>query len=175
MRGVGAIVVQLLRFALYVGLHVLLVSKLVLFDLGWCFFYLGFILFLHISTPIVLQLVLSFVLGWSMDIFYDTGGVHAASAVLLGYLRPWVLRLLTPRDGYDASDTVNIHQMGWQWFIVYLSLLVVLHHAAFFLLELGSFRVIGLTLGKIVVSTLFTSTTLLIVQLLFFPTKRSGR
>ncbi|OUJ73878.1 hypothetical protein [Hymenobacter crusticola] len=175
MRGVGTIIVQLLRFALYVGVHVLFVSKLVLFDLGWCFFYLGFLLFLPISTPIVLQLVLSFVLGWSIDIFYDTGGVHAAAAVLLGYLRPWVLRLLTPRDGYDASDSVNIHQMGWQWFTVYLSLLVVLHHAIFFLLELGSFRVLGLTLGKIVVSTLFTSLTLLIIQLLFFPTKRSKR
>jgi len=175
MRGVGVIIVQLLRLALYVGVHVLLVSKLVLFDLGWCFFYLGFLLFLPISTPIVLQLILSFVLGWSIDIFYDTGGVHAAAAVLLGYLRPWVLRLLTPRDGYEAADSVNIHQMGWQWFVVYLSLLVVLHHTAFFLLELGSFHVLGLTLGKIVVSTLFTGITLLIVQLLFFPTRRSGR
>ncbi|GGF17696.1 hypothetical protein [Hymenobacter cavernae] len=175
MRGVGVIILQLLRFALYVGVHVLLASKLVLFDLGWCFFYLGFLLFLPISTPIVLQLVLSFVVGWTMDIFYDTGGVHAAAAVLLGYLRPWVLRLLTPREGYEAADSVNIHQMGWQWFVVYLSLLVVLHHAAFFLLELGSFRVLGLTLGKIVVSTLFTGITMLIIQLLLFPTRRSGR
>ncbi|QDA59609.1 hypothetical protein [Hymenobacter jejuensis] len=175
MRGAGVLLITVLRFAFYVALHVLVVSKLVLFDLGWCFFYLGFLLFLPISTPIVVQLLLGFVLGFTMDLFYDTGGVHAAAAVLLTYLRPWVLRLLTPRDGYDATDSVNIHQMGWQWFMVYLSLLVVLHHTAFFLLELGSLRSIGLTLGKIVVSSLFTGLTLLIVQLVFFPSRRRGR
>ncbi|MBC6992451.1 hypothetical protein [Hymenobacter sp. BT491] len=175
MRGASVLLITVLRFAFYVALHVLVVSKLVLFDLGWCFFYLGFLLFLPISTPIVVQLLLGFVLGFTMDLFYDTGGVHAAAAVLLTYLRPWVLRLLTPRDGYDATDSVNIHQMGWQWFMVYLSLLVVLHHTAFFLLELGSLRSIGLTLGKIVVSSLFTGLTLLIVQLVFFPSRRRGR
>ncbi|GAA3934436.1 hypothetical protein [Hymenobacter algoricola] len=173
MREVGVILIQLLRLAFYVAVHVFLISKLVLFDLGWCFFYLGFLLFLPIATPIVVQLVLGFVLGLSMDLFYDTGGVHAAAAVLLAFLRPWVLRLLTPRDGYDAADSVNVHQMGGQWFVVYLGLLVVIHHAAFFLLELGSFRAFGLTLVKIGASTLFTGLTLLIVQLLFFPSRRT--
>ncbi len=112
MKGVGVILLQLLRFGFFVGVHMLLVSKLVLFELGWCFFYLGFLLFLPISTPVVVQLVLGFGTGLLMDIFYDTGGVHAAAAVLLCYLRPWVLRLLTPRDGYDAADSVNVHQMG---------------------------------------------------------------
>jgi hypothetical protein len=173
MREVGVILIQLLRMAFYLAVHMLIISKLVLFDLGWCFFYLGFLLFLPIGTPIVVQLVLGFALGFSMDLFYDTGGLHAATAVLLAFLRPWVLRLLTPRDGYDAADSVNVHQMGGQWFVVYLVLLVGIHHAAFFLLELGSFRSFGLTLVKIVVSTLFTGLTLLIVQLLFFPSRRT--
>ena len=166
------LVVQLLRFGLYAGVHVLLISRLVLFDLGWCFLYLGFILLLPLNTPVVLQLLLSFAMGLTMDIFYDTGGLHAAAAVLLGFVRPLVLRLLTPRDGYDNSDTVNVHQMGWQWFSVYLTLLVLLHHAAFFLLELGSFRHFGLTMSKMLVSALFTSLALLIIQLLFFPVRR---
>ena len=172
MSGVGFFLVQMLRFALFAGVHVLLISRLVLFDLGWCFFYVGFLLFLPIGTPIVVQLLLSFGLGLTMDIFYDTGGLHAAAAVLLGFLRPWVLRLLTPRDGYDSADSVNVHQMGWQWFGVYMALLVALHHAAFFLLELGSFRNLGLTMGKILASALFTTLALLIVQLLFFPVRR---
>jgi hypothetical protein len=172
VREVGVILVQLLRLVFYVAVHALIISKLALFDVGWCFFYLGYLLFLPIGTPIVVQLLLGFALGFSMDLFYDTGGVHAAAAVLLAFLRPWVLRLLTPRDGYDSADSVNVHQMGGQWFVVYLGLLVLIHHTAFFLLELGSFRTFGLTLVKIVVSTLFTGLTLLIVQLLFFPSRR---
>lgn len=172
MSGLRFFVVQLLRFALYAGVYVLLISRLVLFDLGWCFFYLGFLLFLPLNTSIVTQLLLSFGMGLTIDIFFDTGGLHAAAAVMLGFLRPWVLRLLTPRDGYDSGDTVNVHQMGWQWFSVYLLLLVLLHHVVFFVLELGSFRHFGLTLAKLLVSALFTSLALLIVQLLFFPVRR---
>lgn len=165
-------IVQPLRYLVYVLIHVLLVSRLTLFERGWCFLYLGFLLFLPIATPVVVQLLLGFGLGLAMDIFYDTGGLHAAAAVLLAFLRPWVLRLLTPRDGYDAQDSVNVHQMGYQWFGVYLSLLVLLHHLAFFLLELGSFRYFGLTLAKVGLSWVFTSLALLIVQLLFFPVRR---
>ena len=172
MSALAVIIRQLLRFGLYVGVYVLLVSQLSLFDRGWCFFYLGFLLFLPLNTPISLQLLLGFLLGFTIDVTYDTGGLHAAAAVLLAYLRPWVLRLLTPRDGYDAQDSVNVHQMGWQWFSVYLLLLVGTHHLTYFLLELGSFRHFGLTLTRIVVSFAFTSVTLLIVQLLFFPVRR---
>ncbi|UOQ75874.1 hypothetical protein MUN84_14690 [Hymenobacter sp. 5516J-16] len=89
---------QLLRGVGYIALYVLLISgtDFVLFNLGWCFIYLGFLLFLPIATPIVVQLLLGFITGVTLDIFFDTGGVHAAAAVLLMYLRPWVLRLLTP-------------------------------------------------------------------------------
>ncbi|WP_460584277.1 hypothetical protein [Hymenobacter arcticus] len=163
---------QLLRFGVYAGVQVFLVGQLSLFGLGWCFLYLGFILFLPLSTPIALQLLLGFAMGLSMDISYDTGGLHAAAAVLLAYLRPWVLRLLTPRDGYDAQDTVNVHQMGWQWFSVYLLLLVSVHHVVYFFLELGSFQYPLRTLGRVGVSILFTSVALLIVQLLFYPVRR---
>jgi hypothetical protein len=40
MSGVGTLLVQVLRFLLYAGLYVLLISgpDFVLFNLGWCFF-----------------------------------------------------------------------------------------------------------------------------------------
>ena len=166
------LIFQPFRFGLYVLVHVMLVSRLVLFDRGFCFLYLGFLLFLPLATPIVVQLLLGFGVGLTMDVFYDTGGLHAAAAVLLTFLRPWVLRLLTPRDGYDAQDSVNVHQMGWQWFGVYLGLLVFMHHFVFFVLELGSFQHIGFMLAKVALSWLFTCLALLIVQLLFFPVRR---
>jgi len=172
MSVLATLVRQLLRFGIYAGAQVFIVGQLSLFGLGWCFLYLGFVLFLPLRTPIALQLLLGFGMGLAMDISYDTGGLHAAAAVLLAYLRPWVLRLLTPRDGYDAQDTVNVHQMGWQWFLVYLLLLVSLHHVVYFFLELGSFQYPLRTLGRVGVSILFTSVALLIVQLLFFPVRR---
>ena len=172
MSIVAVLLRQLLRLGLYLAVYVLLISKLTLFGAGFCFFYLGFLLFLPLGTPVAVQLLLGFGVGLLVDITDDTGGLHAAAATLLMYARPWVLRLLTPRDGYDTQDSVNVHQMGWQWFLVYLLVLVSLHHLAFFFLELGSFRHPLLTLGRAGASVFFTATALLIVQLLFFPTRR---
>ncbi|GAC1375700.1 MAG: hypothetical protein NVSMB30_20130 [Hymenobacter sp.] len=45
MSALRFLLAQVFRFLLYAGVHMLLISKLVLFDLGWCFFYLGFLLF----------------------------------------------------------------------------------------------------------------------------------
>ncbi len=110
-----------------------------------------------------------------MDVFYDTGGIHAAATVLLAYLRPYILLLLTPRDGYDQNDSANLHLMGWRWFLVYIFILIFLHHLTFFFLELAGFKLIGFTFLKILVSSLFTGTVVIIIQLLFFSRRRANR
>ena len=80
-----------------------------------------------------------------------------------------------PPDDYEKSDSVNVHVMGWRWFSVYTLFLVFIHHLALFFLELGSFREVGFTLVKVVVSTIFTFLVLVIIQLLFFSTRRASR
>jgi hypothetical protein len=108
-------------------------------------------------------------------VFYDTMGIHAGASVLLAFLRPHILNLLTPRDGYDINDSVNIHIMGKGWFFTLVFILLLAHHSAVFFLERVSFDDIWHTLLKIVVSTLFTGIVILILQLLFFSPKRTSR
>ena len=163
------------QFLIFLSLQVLLLRNLVLFDTAFCYLYIGFLLFLPIQMPKVLLLVLAFLSGLTIDIFYDTIGINAAASVLLAYLRPYVLLVLTPRDDYEKSDSVNVHVMGWRWFSVYTLFLVFIHHLALFFLELGSFREVGFTLVKVVVSTIFTFLVLVIIQLLFFSTRRASR
>ena len=163
------------QFVVFLGLQILLLRNLVLFNTSFWFLYIGFLLFLPIQMPKVMLLLLAFVSGITVDIFYDTIGINAAAALLLAYLRPYVLLVLTPRDDYEKSDSVNVHVMGWRWFSVYTLFLVFIHHLALFFLELGSFREVGFTLVKVVVSTVFTFLVLVIIQLLFFSTRRANR
>jgi hypothetical protein len=163
------------QFVVFLGLQILLLRNLVLFNTAFCFLYIGFLLFLPIQMPKVMLLLLAFVSGITVDIFYDTIGINAAAALLLAYLRPYVLLVLTPRDDYEKSDSVNVHVMGWRWFSVYTLFLIFMHHLALFFLELGSFREVGFTLVKVVVSTIFTFLVLVIIQLLFFSARRSNR
>ena len=160
------------QFILFVALQVLLVDNLVLFGTGCCFKYIAFLLFLPIGSSRMWQLFLGFMLGFTVDMFYDTVGIHAAASVLLAFLRPLVLNLLTPRDGYDTNDSVNIHVMGWRWFLSYIFILILFHHAAVFFLETINFQTALYTLTKIIASTFFTATVMVILQLLFFSPKR---
>ncbi|ARS37274.1 hypothetical protein [Pontibacter actiniarum] len=160
------------QFFLFVALQILLMDSLVLYSTGFCFIYIAFLLFLPLSINRVWLLVLGFIVGFTVDMFYDTMGIHAAASVLLAFLRPHVLNLLTPRDGYDSGDAVNIHTMGWRWFLAYTFTLVLIHHTAVFFLETVTFQTAWYTIVKILLSTLFTGIVMVILQLLFFSPKR---
>ncbi|MEJ7660920.1 MAG: hypothetical protein WKG07_15535 [Hymenobacter sp.] len=147
-------------------------GSLSLFGLGWCLLYLGFILFLPLRTPIALLLLLGFAMGLAMDISYDTGGLHAAAAVLLAYLRRLGAapahaprRLRCPGHRERAPDG--------------LAMVPGVFAAAgepappgVFFPGAGLVSAPLRTLARVGVSILFTSTALLIVQLLFFPVRR---
>lgn len=165
--------IHIARFVLFVALQILLLDNLVLFGTGFCFIYVAFLLFLPLGINRVWLLLLGFITGFTVDMFYDTVGIHAAASVLLAFLRPHVLNLLTPRDGYDSSDSVNIHLMGWRWFLAYSFTLILLHHTAVFFLETINFQTVWYTAGKALFSTLFTATVTVILQLLFFSPKRA--
>ncbi|WP_181305994.1 hypothetical protein [Rufibacter sp. XAAS-G3-1] len=166
--------IHVIQFVVLMGLQVLLMRNLVLFETGFCFVYIGFILFLPLEIDKVLLLLLGFVCGFTIDLFYDTSGMHAAATVLMAYLRPSMLKLLTPRDGYEVSDHASLPSMGWLWFLTYGLALIFVHHFTLFFLELNGFKLIGFTLAKIVASTLFTGTVLVIFQMLFFERRARG-
>ncbi len=163
-----------MQFVLLMSLQVLLMRNLVLFETGFCFVYIGFILFLPIDIDKMLLLLLGFICGFTIDLFYDTSGVHSAATVLMAYLRPSMLKLLTPRDGYEVSDHASLNSMGWRWFLTYGLTLIFVHHFTLFFLELNGFKLIGFTLAKIVTSTLFTGAVLVIFQMLFFERRARG-
>ncbi|MDX5438009.1 MAG: hypothetical protein LPK03_12480 [Pontibacter sp.] len=163
---------HIVQFFLFVALQILLMDNLVLFSTGFCFIYVAFLLYLPLTINRVWLLFLGFAVGFTVDVFYDTMGIHAAASVLLAFLRPHVLNLLTPRDGYDSGDTVNIHVMGGRWFLAYAFTLILFHHAAVFFLETINFQTALHTLVKTLLSTLFTGIVVVTIQLLFFSPKR---
>lgn len=94
-----------------------------------------FIILLPLEINFYLSLILAFTLGISVDIFSSTFGLNASAAVFLAYIRPMILKLIQPRDGYENISEPNIHQMGRLWFLYFAGIMVGLHHFWFFLLE----------------------------------------
>lgn len=145
-----------LRFVILVLLQVLVFNSLVLHGMVTPFIYIWLILMLPINTPLWSLLIVSFILGISVDIFSNTYGIHAFASVFLAYIRPNITRILTPKDGYELDARPSINEQGISWFAAYLSIAVFIHHTVYFLVEIMSIANFKYLLLKIVLSSAMT-------------------
>jgi hypothetical protein len=164
-----------LRFWLIIAVQVLL-NKLTLrwwaeptgFPVFVPLIYPLFILLLPFETPVWLALILGAVTGLSVDTLSNTGGMHAAAAILIAYLRPNVLTALLPRALEDyPGQSPSVKNLGWPAFLTYAGFLMIIHHAVFFSIEMWSFSNMLVLLLKIAASWL-TSMLFVVAYLLLF-------
>ena len=154
-------------FVVLVLLQVLVFNQVQLTGFLNPYIYVLFILLLPVSMPQYQVLLFSFMIGISVDWFSNTLGLHAASSVLMGFMRLPVMNLVSQRE----SDQVNypgLHQTGWRWFLLYASILVIIHHFFLFFTEVFSFAGFFRTLLRSVASSAFTIGILVISQFLVF-------
>ena len=159
------------RFIALVFFQVLILNNIELGGYLNPFLYVLFILMLPFDTPEWLVLIFGFVLGLTIDMFADTLGMHASATVFLAFSRKYILRVMAPRDGYETSFRPSIRKMGLQWFLIYSSILVFIHHFVLFYMEWFRFTDLLYTFMKIILSSVFTLMLMLITQFIFNPPK----
>lgn len=159
-------IAQIIFFFVYVLVQVMLLKNLVLFDSAFCFLYVAFILLLPFELSVTLTILVGFIVGFTVDIFYSSMGIHAFATVLMSYLRNYWLSVITPQGGYDVGNSPTIATNGVQWFLVYAIPLVFIHHFVLFFLEASGFDMFWFTMLKIMGSLLFTMTVIIFLQFL---------
>lgn len=160
-----------IRFVALILLQVLVLNNVAFSGSINPYLYILFILMLPFDAPKWLSLVSAFFLGLSIDIFTSTVGMHAAASLFMAYSRNYLLKLFAPRDGYDPILSPTIQDMGLVWFLSYSSILTFLHHAFLFTIELFRFTEFFPTLGRALLSSIFTIILILISQLLIYRKK----
>jgi hypothetical protein len=164
--------IQVIYFFLYLLAQVLFLKNLVLFDTSFCLLYVAFILLLPIEMNNLVLMGIAFLLGFCIDIFYDSLGLHAFSLVVIAYVRNYWLSSITPQGGYDSGAGPTLAVNGFQWFLVYVVPMVFLHHTVLFFVEAGGFGMFWFTMLKIVSSLLFTISVMVMLQYLGLPRRR---
>lgn len=167
-------VLKFAAFFSYLLLQVLLFNKMVLFGKGFAFIYVGFLLTFQFELGIIAAMLIGFATGVTVDVFSNTLGIHASASVLLMYLRPFLFNIFTPHGGYPLGAKPTPTVMGFSWFSTYSLILIFLHHSMLFFVEAGGFRLFFFTIQKIILSTFFTFSTVIIIQYLF-SNKRDAR
>jgi hypothetical protein len=156
------------RFTLLVLLQVLIVKNINLGRYFIFFPYVLFILLLPFNTPKPLTLILAFILGLTIDMFYDTQGMHAAACLTMAFVRSFVLELFAPREGYDEQLKPTITYMGVGWFSSYAIILILIHHFVLFYIEAFTFHELFRTLLRVLGSTVATFGFIYLMQFLFY-------
>lgn len=160
-------ILQVVSFFIFLFFQVIFLKNLSLFGTAFCFIYVGYLLLFPVETNSMALMAIGFALGISVDLFYISMGVHASATVLVAFLRKHWLNAITPQGGYDSGALPSIGAHGNQWFLIYSVPLIFIHHFAMFFIEIGGFHMFWFTLGKVVASTLFTTSSIIILQYLF--------
>jgi len=124
---------------------------------------------LPFKTNKTLVVLLGFLIGLVVDLFYDSLGVHAAAATFTAYARFYILMLLAPAEGY-GKEGLTAYAYGFVWFVSYLAALLFIHLLVLYSIEAFSF----VYFSEIILRTIFSfiaSLFLLILGLLIFNPK----
>ena len=111
-------------------------------------------------------MVLGFFAGLALDAFVGSVGMHAAACLLIGYLRPFLISIITPK-GTEFEISPNIYAQGLTWFIVYLGVATTIYLGFYFLVEAATFFNFFFLLLKIILSVIFSLMFMLIFLYLF--------
>jgi len=151
-------------FILLVLLQILLFNNIQFSGYVNPYVYIMFILLLPVEIPSWLLLILAFFTGMTIDIFSGTPGMHSSASVLAAFIRPSVLRSNSPRDGFEPGAQPSMLAYGFRWFLIYATLVVLVHHTALFYLEVFRLADFFRTLLRVLLSSVFTVTFVLIIE-----------
>jgi rod shape-determining protein MreD len=153
-----------LIFILLIMLQVLLFNNIQFSGYVNPYVYVMFILLLPVEIPSWLLLILSFVTGAIIDYFSGSPGMHSSATVLAGFIRPWVLRVIAPRDGYEPNSDPSMITYGFRWFLIYTLVIVFIHHMALFYLEVFRLTEFFRTFIRVLFSSVFSITFILLIE-----------
>ncbi len=161
---------NIVRFFIVILLQILVFNNIEVNGYLVPYFYVIFILLMPFEVPGWLLLTTAFFLGLTIDLFMNTPGMHASATVFMAFLRPFVLKNFSPRDGYEPGTFPRVYYYGIRWFAKYTFILVVAHHLFLFMIEMFRFG----DLPQIIIRTILSSfiTTVLIVISQFFIYRR---
>lgn len=133
-----------------------------------------YILFLYwypIKQNRAVFLIISFILGLTVDIFSDTLAIHSAATLTIAYLRPAIMRFCFGVNfefqSFRLRSAPRIQQ------ITYLALLIVIHHTVFFSLEVFNFDNFLLILKKILMVSIASLFLCILLSSLFSVKKEN--
>jgi rod shape-determining protein MreD len=164
------ILYNIARFILLLAAQVVMFNNMDLFGFITPYPYILFIMLYPVDGNRLGLLASAFALGLMMDMFCDSGGVHAAACLVLAYVRPSIFRFSFGLS-YEYQ-TIRINDVLTPERFSFILLSVATHHVVLFILEIFNLSFFWSILARTIGSTVFTIVMCVILIYLFKPSRR---
>lgn len=166
----NALILNIVRFIFLLAAQIVIFNNIDLFGYINPYPYILFILLYPVNSNRAGLLVASFLLGLTVDLFANSGGIHATSCLILAYVRPTYFKFAFGLSYEYQTIRINDRLSPERFTFILISILT--HHFILFLLEYFKFIFILDALLRTIVTTIFTLIVSIIIIYLFKPSKR---
>jgi len=166
----STVLLNIARFILLIVAQVVIFNNFNLFGFINPYPYILFIMLFPVNGNKNVLLLTSFLLGISMDMFSNSGGVHAASCLVLAYFRPAIFKFSFGLS-YEYQ-TVRLDDVLTPERFSFILIAVIIHHFTLFLLEVFRLVFFWDVLLRTLSSTIFSIVVCIILIYMFKPSRR---
>ena len=161
----STLTINIIRFVALIILQILICNQLNFLGSLNPFVYVLFIILYPIGSNRMNFIFISFLIGLFIDLFLDTGGVHAAATVCTAYARPLILKF-----SFGAAyeyQAIKINESEVPQRLIYFIITILLHHIILFILLYFNLNRISIIIYKILAVSIFTFIVSVLLNTIF--------
>jgi len=132
--------------------------------------YILFIILYPLRKEKASFLIISFLLGLTIDLFSNSGGINAAASLFIAFVRMPILKSILKKTDIDLT-LFNIRKTSFTKSITYIATLTFVHHFIIFSLSYFNWGDISTILYRTFATGIFTIILCLITIALFIKNK----
>ena len=166
----SALIINIIRFILLLAAQIVIFNNINLFGYINPYPYILFILLYPVNSNKSGLLIASFCLGLAVDLFSNSGGIHAAACLILAYVRPTFFKFAFGLS-YEYQ-TVKINDRLSPERFTFILISISTHHLILFLLEYFKFSFVLSALLRTILSAIFTLIVSILIIYIFKPNKK---
>jgi rod shape-determining protein MreD len=164
----------ILHIFILIVIQQFVLDNLFLFNLIHPYIYFTFILMLPVNINRYVYISIALVYGFIIDIMSFTYGLHTSTLVIIGFLRPYMMRLFVSEEQIEQNIEVHFSTLGARRYLIYLLIMLFIHHSLLNILQVFSFREYFFTLYKTVLNIFASMLIIVVYDLTFFVKAKSN-
>jgi rod shape-determining protein MreD len=162
--------VNIFRFLLLLALQIVIFNNMNFLGYISPYPYILFIILYPVNGNKYGLLVASFLLGFVMDMFSNSGGIHTAACLILAYYRPYLFKFSFGLS-YEYQ-TIKLNDVLTPERFSFILFSVLIHHFILFILEAFNISFIWDVFLRTIFSTIFTIILCIIIIYIIKPNRR---